>query len=300
MGKIYDYQGNIVSDGIGRGIEYNVRGVCHRGYNYSTCSSGTFVVNNSDGAPENTLPAYKLAAQKGFKYVECDVAFTSDGEAVLLHDDTINRTSNGTGAIASLTLAQAQSYIYNKIKYSGVDETVPGYDSVTIPTFEDFIKLCKNLSLHPYIELKGGSSYTEAQIQGIVDMVDAAGMKGKVTYISFNPTYLGYVKDYDEEARLGFVVFDVSSSPSPGLTQANIDVAKALRTGKNDVFMDCRARTDAACTLCINNEISLETWGIAVVTEDTEANILALNPYFTGVTSNKYDAGKVLYDDAIE
>ena len=298
MGKIYDYQGNIVSDGIGRGIEYNVRGICHRGFNYSTSASGTFVVNNSDGAPENTLPAYKLASQKGFKYVECDVAFTSDGVAVLLHDSTIDRTSDGTGAIASLTLAQAQSYIYNKIQYSGVDETVPGYDSVTIPTFEDFIKLCKDLALHPYIELKSDGAYTEAQIQSIVDMVEAAGMKGKVTYISFNPTYLGYVKDYNDEARLGFVVFDASSSPSPGLTQANIDVALALRTGKNDVFMDSRVMTDSACTLCLSNHIPLETWGIC--NNDTTSAILALNPYFTGVTSNKYDAGKVLYDDAIE
>jgi hypothetical protein len=128
-------------------------------------------------------------------------------------------------------------------------------------------------------------------------MVEAAGMKGRVTYISFNPTFLGYVKDYDEEARLGFVVFDASTSPSPGLTQANIDIAKALMTGKNEVFMDSRVMTDAACALCLSNDIPLETWGIC--NDDTKANIVALNPYFTGVTSNKWDAGKVLYENAI-
>lgn len=293
MNKLYDYQGNEIAVG-GIGGNYITKGINHRGYNYSTTSSGTIVVNNADGAPENTLPAYKLSAQKGFKYVETDVSFTSDGVAVLLHDSTINRTSNGTGAISSMTLAQAQTYKFNYI----LGTEIVGYGDVTIPTFEDFIKLCKDLSLHPYIELKNGDSYTQAQIQSIVDMVDAAGMKGNVTYISFNSTYLGYVKDYDDEARLGFVVFDLSSSPSPGLTQANIEIALALRTGKNEVFMDSRVMTDAACSLCLSNNIPLETWGIC--NDDTEANIIALNPYFTGVTSNKWDAGKVLYENAIE
>lgn len=274
-----------------------VKGICHRGYNYSTSYSGALVINNEDGAPENTLPAYILAAKKGFKRVETDVAFTSDGVAVLLHDETIDRTSNGSGSISSLTLAQAQSYVYNKIKYGSVNQTIPGYDSVTIPTFEDFIHLCRDLSIHPYIELKGGSSYTEAQIRSVVDMVEAAGMKGNVTYVSFNPTFLGYVKDYDDEARLGFVVFDASASPAPGLTQENIEIALALQTGKNEVFMDSRVMTDAACTLCLSNNIPLETWGIC--NDDTKANIIGINPYFTGVTSNKWDAGKVLFENAI-
>ena len=53
-------------------------------------------------APENTLSAYRESAANGFKYVECDVQFTSDGVAVLLHDDTIDRTSNGSGKILSI------------------------------------------------------------------------------------------------------------------------------------------------------------------------------------------------------
>lgn len=69
--------------------EYNVLAVNHRGY--------------SKDAPENTIPAYIMSKQKGFNYVECDVAFTKDGVAVLLHDSTIDRTSNGSGSISSMT-----------------------------------------------------------------------------------------------------------------------------------------------------------------------------------------------------
>lgn len=291
MDKIYDYKGTELSvGGSGIGGGYIVKGICHRGLNYSTSSSGTFVINNEDGAPENTLPAYQLAAQRGFKYVECDVAFTSDGVPVLLHDDTINRTSNGTGSISSLTLAQAQSYVFNKIKYSGVDQTVPGYPDVTIPTFEDFIKLCRNLSLHPYIELKSSGGYTEAQIQGVVDLVEANGMKGKVTYISFSATYLGYVKAYDQNARLGYIVNSVNAT--------GISTALGLQTGSNEVFIDSKTYTQSECALCLAAGLPFETWGICY--NDTKADIIGLNPYITGVTSNKWDAGKVLFEDAID
>ena len=69
--------------------------VNHRGYSLT--------------APENTLSAYKLSRRMGFAYAECDVAFTSDGVAVLLHDGTVDRTSNGTGSITSLTLAEVKA-----------------------------------------------------------------------------------------------------------------------------------------------------------------------------------------------
>lgn len=67
----------------------NVKAINHRGY--------------SAIAPENTIPAYIMSKKMGFTYVECDVSFTSDGVAVLLHDNTIDRTSDGSGAISGLT-----------------------------------------------------------------------------------------------------------------------------------------------------------------------------------------------------
>ena len=66
-----------------------VKSISHRGYTM--------------GAPENTILAFNLAAERGYKYVETDVAFTKDGVAVLLHDYTIDRTSNGTGNVCDYT-----------------------------------------------------------------------------------------------------------------------------------------------------------------------------------------------------
>ena len=64
-------------------------------------------------APENTLAAFKLAGEYGYYGCECDVVETLDGEFVILHDDTVDRTTNGTGYIMELT--------YNQIKNLVID-----------------------------------------------------------------------------------------------------------------------------------------------------------------------------------
>jgi glycerophosphoryl diester phosphodiesterase len=61
-------------------------------------------------APENTLPAIEKAIELGFEYVEIDVRYTSDGVPILLHDDELDRTTDGSGRVAELTLEEIQQY----------------------------------------------------------------------------------------------------------------------------------------------------------------------------------------------
>jgi glycerophosphoryl diester phosphodiesterase len=60
-------------------------------------------------APENTLAAFKLGYESGFRMFECDVKLSADGVAYLLHDPTLERTTNGTGAAHQLTWAKLRS-----------------------------------------------------------------------------------------------------------------------------------------------------------------------------------------------
>lgn len=243
--------------------DLNVKAVNHRGY--------------STEAPENTIPAYILSKKKGFTYVECDVSFTSDGVAVLLHDGTIDRTSNGSGSISSMTYAEVLMYDFGSWKSSD-------YTGTKIPTFEEFIMTCKGIGLHPYIELKSNGGYTQEQIIGIVDMVESCGMEGKVTYISFNATFLGYVKTADSKARLGYLA---------DVTDSTIATANDLKTGENEVFMDVSYSnvTEEKVALCIENELPLEIW-----TVNSQSVIESMNNYVSGVTSDSLIAGKILYD----
>lgn len=247
--------------------DMNVKAINHRGY--------------SVGAPENTIPAYIMSREKGFTYVECDVSFTKDGVAVLLHDATIDRTSNGSGNISSLTYEQVLQYDFGS--WFSAD-----YEGVKIPTLDEFLITCKGLGVHPYIELKSNGSYTQAQITQIVKQVEECGMKGKVTYISFSNTFLSYVKNADGAARLGLLANPLNSS--------KITQAVALKTSTNEVFVDAKLSTitEALISSCISNGLPLEAW-----TVNTESEIINMPSYISGVTSDNLIAGKVLYESAL-
>lgn len=256
-----------IVDGKPYGIELyensNIKSVNHRGYG---------------DAPENTLSAYKLSRKMGFDYVETDVSFTSDGVAVCLHDSTIDRTSNGTGNISEMTFEQVRQYDFGSwknVRYTGEK----------IPSFDEFIKLCKNLGLHPYIELKSNGSYTQNDIESCINIVKANGMKGNVTWISFSNIYLGYVKTLDPSARLGYVC--------DAITDTIITNANALKTDSNDVFIDASAGsiTQTLVNKCVSADLPLEVWTVNFLDP-----IISLNPYISGVTSDYLNAGKILID----
>ena len=245
-------------------MDYDIKSINHRGQNYL--------------APENTLEAYKLSALAGFKFVECDISFTKDGIPVLLHDDTIDRTSNGTGAIKDLTLAEARQYDYGSW-FS------PEWAGVQIPTLEEFLMLCKEYNLHPYIEIKWGTFNSATDAKVVVDLVEKCGMTGNVSYISFNPVELGYVKEVDASARLGCVI-------SSTVAQDHINKALALKTDTNEVFIDVYVSQGATghntVTLCKNAGIPLEVWTADGTQIDT------LDPYVSGVSSEYTIAGRYL------
>lgn len=246
----------------------NIKSVNHRGYNTV--------------APENTISAFKLSKKMGFDYVETDVSFTSDGVAVCLHDSTIDRTSNGTGNISNLTFAEVRNFDFGSWKSQD-------YAGEKIPSFDEFVLLCKNLGLHPYIELKSNSNYSNEQIYGLVDVVKKYGMKGKVSWISFNVNFLKTIKEYDEKARLGYIVGAIAETSISGATQ--------LKTEGNEVFIDAEydLLTDDAVALSVAADIPLEVW-----TVNTSSALYSLDAYVSGVTSDSLLSGNLLVQKELD
>lgn len=277
MANLYYLDGDIIplaggggDASAGTSTDFNrvVKGIAHRGY--------------STTAPENTIPAFQLAKQEGFFFVETDVQFTSDGVPVCIHDTTIDRTSNGTGNVADMTFDQLRQYDFGSWKSAD-------YTGTQIPSFDEFMRLCRDLVLHPYIELKS-STITQAQVKELIDIVEANGMSGKVTWISFNYGELGYVTYYDPSARIGVLIATLSSS-----TAANcIQTATGLSTGSNEVFIDTSSVTDEAAEICLNAGFPVETWGTL-----SNSVIVNANAYYTGFTHGSLNAEQVLYDASI-
>ena len=253
---------------LGHYFDREIKCIAHRGY--------------SNTAPENTLPAYILARELGFLYAECDVAFTKDGVAVLLHDATIDRTSNGSGALADLTFEEIREYDFGSWKNAK-------YAGTKIPSFEEFIALCKEIGLHPYIEIKNDTTYTQEQIQSLVNIVKKYGMEDNCSWISFSLDYLGYVKNADDTARLGYV-------SSKDITQTVINSVLALRTGKNEVFLDnsYNMLNENNVMLAALSGLTLETW-----TVDSTNEIKNRPKYVSGYSSNKLVATDTLLKTAV-
>lgn len=239
----------------------NIKSIAHRGY--------------STVAAENTISAYKAARLSGFDYVETDVRFTSDDVPVLLHDSTIDRTSNGTGRISSLT------YDYVRTLDFGGER---------IPSFEEFIKFCKYTGLHPYIEFKNDGTYSNEQIESLYNLVKKYGMLKNSTWISFTSSYLEVIKSLDDSVRIGFLMSETSAEYTSNTYLATL---QSLKTDNNEVFLDVLYSivSDSMLNTCMENGFEMEVW-----TVDTESDILALNPYITGVTSNALHANSVMCD----
>jgi len=107
-------------------------------------------------APENSLEAVRLAAANGAKWVEFDVSFTSDGTAVAFHDDTVDRITDGEGAVTSLTFSQL-----SKLDLAIKHPLSANYNGVRIPKVEDFVAECLRLNMKVIIDLKSWESPEE-------------------------------------------------------------------------------------------------------------------------------------------
>ena len=244
----------------------HVRGIAHRG----CCAL----------APENTLAAFRLAARKGFRYVWADIAFTSDGCPVCFRDPDVDRTSDGSGPLNGLTLAEVRALDFG-IRFSDA------YAGEKIPTFEEFLRLCRNTGLYPYIEIKSGDAYTEAQILSLAETVDAYGLTPYATWLSVEADYLAYLKNANPAATL---VYLPSGDADP------VTTANSLKTAQNEVRLSIQyGEIDAAIISdCKANHIPLETW-----TLNAEGDILNADPYVSGIASEQLDASQVLYRDGV-
>ena len=128
-------------------------------------------------APENTLAAFKLAAENGVDAIEFDLKLTADGRVVVLHDQTVNRTTNGTGSIYQLSFAEvrdldAGAWFSEKFRA----ERIPTLDEV----FETVDK-----RLYINVELANYATPGDGLVPKVIDLVKKHGIKNQLLFSSF-------------------------------------------------------------------------------------------------------------------
>lgn len=99
-------------------------------------------------APGNTLPAYEAAGKSDFWGAECDIQRTKDGVWILMHNDTVDAMTDGTGEISELTYAEIMEFNVD----SG--NNIENYPGLKVARLEEYLDVCKKYGLHPVIEIK--------------------------------------------------------------------------------------------------------------------------------------------------
>ena len=267
-----DYQGsescNYKKEKIFEPSEIVVHSINHRGAN--------------EYAPENTMSAFRISKELGFDMVECDVDFTIDNIPVVIHDSTVDRTSNGTGEVHSFTFEDIRKLDFGSWKSTA-------YSGEKIPSFDEFILGCRTLGLHPYIEIKERDYINLELVTTLVNIVHKYNMQDKVTWISFGIDKLQSVVKVDKYARVGFIEEFMSTS----ILDESINRIKTIDTGYNEIFYDLNL--GLVNTSIINRlkeeKIKLEVWVV-----DSVNLITSADNYITGFTSNNLRADWVLRD----
>ena len=140
-------------------------------------------------APENTIQAFEAAVTSGTDFLETDVQLTADGAAVLMHDATVDRTTDGTGAIADLTLAQIRSLDAG----SWYD---PAFAATTVPTFAEFLDLLvREPEVTALVELK--YSWSVAEVGPLLSGIYFRGLQDRIVFASFSPRSLDALQAAD-------------------------------------------------------------------------------------------------------
>ncbi len=133
-------------------------------------------------APENTLTAFRRAAELGADMVELDVHVSADGVPVIIHDSVVDRLVDGAGAVSDLTVAELKK--------------LDAGEGERIPTLEEAIACCMDEGLGMYIELKAG-----AAVRLVVEAIQRHGIHLWVVVGSFRPDWVAGVKLLDSEVR---------------------------------------------------------------------------------------------------
>ena len=162
----------------------------------------------SGTAPENTLAAFGRGVDLGARFIETDVHLSRDGGIVAIHDGTLDRTTNGRGAVKDYSLAELREFDAG----SWFSKEFAGE---RIPSLDEVLSFSAIRDINLYLEIKGGSGYG-------IERALVAALRGRaeamrVVVLSFDPHALELVHRLDRVAMTGLLWDD---DPADAVTQA--------------------------------------------------------------------------------
>lgn len=206
-------------------------------------------------APENTIPAFRMAMEMGADGIELDVHLSSDGKLMVIHDHLVNRTSNGTGRVVDMTCQELKKldFSYGMSEYSGA----------RIPTLREVYGLIKGSTMTVNVEVKSDEVIYPGIWDRLISLEREMGMEGRVIYSSFNHYVLQKIRELDPGAEIGLLYANAMVDPWVYAAYLKADA----------IHPHCKAALMCPGLMegCAENGIKVNAWAA-----DTEQDMKAL------------------------
>jgi glycerophosphoryl diester phosphodiesterase len=226
---------------------------------------------HSSVAPENTIAAIERAVAAGVRAVEFDVRRTADGAIVLMHDKTVERTTDGSGAVADLNLGELERLDAGSWKS-------PEFAGERVPTLRAALEHLRESKAYAVVEIKDRLIGT-----AVAREIAESGMGASATVISFDDRDLSETRAAMADLPTGLLTSDVTSADllaarARACGARIVDVA--FRALSGEVVGSLRAAGMDVWAWTVNEPESIRTlaaWGVtAVTTDDPGRGIAAL------------------------
>jgi len=196
-----------------------------------------------DCAPENTMASFQEGVRQGADIIELDVRFSADQQIVVLHDELLDRTTDGSGPLAERTLDDLKTLDAGGWYH-------PRFAGETIPTLDEVLAWARD-NIPLFIELKYSGVPEPLLGEGVVQQITAHQMTDQVMVISFAHQALKWIKERRPAVATGALYNEPITDP----------VALAQEIGASAVMPLWHLVTASDVSRCHDAGLFVNTWG---------------------------------------
>ena len=194
-------------------------------------------------APENTMAAFRKAVAMGLNFIETDLQLSRDARFVAIHDDTVNRTTNGQGSVHDLSLAELR-------RLDAGSWFGSSFTGERIPTLEEILDFAKLHDVVFYLELKPGGSWGGKH--ALIGALRESGEIPRVVVISFDAVIVAAVRKAEPTLMTGLLYDGQIEKP----------IEKALEIGARQLVIRGDLVTPAMIAEAKRNDLQVICWTV--------------------------------------
>ena len=217
----------------------------------------------SSDAPENTIAAFELALEQGADALEMDIHLSKDGHPVVIHDFTLERTTDGVGPVSERTVRELK-------RLDGGGWHGRSFRGQRLQTLQEVLERFRDRTRF-WIELKGGSDLYPGIEERVVSMLEVYEVVDRALVQSFDHAALARIRALNREVRVGALIAQPPLDPGAG-AQAG---AAALCPGVHLVTAEAVAAMREAGLEChvwtVNDPAQMDRlvgWGVSGIITD--------------------------------